>query len=479
MRFNEKTFLWAMTTRSADCRVFAAKFEPSWLNNGEYASLLTEIFEFAKKHGVPPSFSALHEVIANREPEVYKNKVKALLDDLQKQEPDLSEMVYTIEEANKLSIIRSIQKLTSDPTFLLKQERGEGTEILQDVHRWLNMHMGVDEDQTFTLDEAVNHLYQQQTFKEDIKHIETGIECIDEWCGGGLRPGQLGLMMAPTGHGKSVALIVAAQKIASIQELPVWYVTNELTMEEATERFLARITGVNLTKIIGDPLQTMNPWKQHAKDKYNKRLWISEVNREVSTDELEAEMMRRANLHGILPKVICLDFMERMKPNGTGYNRDQSWNWLGAIAQDLARFAKRHKILVWTACQTNRGGLKADSVDESMIQGSIKHLQEATAMVGMSQLRIDADNVFMKWKPLKMRQSAKPNEAVFVKCDLSTMTITNERYSKEDIDSMRSSKEEETDATTPGSPTNVLAVKNLSPLQKQKMKQKGNRFDKI
>jgi hypothetical protein len=137
-------------------------------------------------------------------------------------------------------------------------------------------------------------------------------------------------------------------------------------------------------------------------------------------------MMRRANLYGKMPKVICLDFMERMKPNGSGFNRDSSWNWLGAIAQDLSRFAKRHKILIWTACQTNRAGLVSDELDGSMIQGSIKHLQEATAMVGMNQYRTDDKDIYMKFKALKMRQSSRPATAVYVKCDLATMTITNE-----------------------------------------------------
>jgi hypothetical protein len=326
-----------------------------------------------------------------------------------------------------------MNELTTDQSFLLKLSQGMGREVLQDVHKWLNQHMGVDEDKTYTLDEAVANLFQAQQFKEVITAIPTDIQCIDDWCGGGLRLGQLGLIMAPTGHGKSVCLILMAQKIASIQELPVWFVTNELTMEETTERFLARITGVKLGQIIKNPVNAMGDWVRYGKSQYDKNLWISEVNREVSMDELEAEMMRRANLYGTMPKVICLDFMERMKPNGKGYNRDSSWNWLGAIAQDIARFAKKHKILVWTAAQTNRSGLTSNTLDPGMIQGSIKHLQEATAMVSMNQLREVKDEIIMQFQALKMRQSARSNEPVYVKCDLSTMTITNETISRDEI----------------------------------------------
>jgi replicative DNA helicase len=461
MTFDEKVFLWAMTCRPADCRVFATKFQPSWLRTAEYVPVLDAIFNFLKKHGVPPSFQTLHQVFRDNDPNGYNARVKATLDELIANEPDLSSMVYVVEQANNLSIVRSMNELTTDQSFLLKLSQGMGREVLQDVHKWLNQHMGVDEDKTYTLDEAVANLFQAQQFKEVITAIPTDIQCIDDWCGGGLRLGQLGLIMAPTGHGKSVCLILMAQKIASIQELPVWFVTNELTMEETTERFLARITGVKLGQIIKNPVNAMGDWVRYGKSQYDKNLWISEVNREVSMDELEAEMMRRANLYGTMPKVICLDFMERMKPNGKGYNRDSSWNWLGAIAQDIARFAKKHKILVWTAAQTNRSGLTSNTLDPGMIQGSIKHLQEATAMVSMNQLREVKDEIIMQFQALKMRQSARSNEPVYVKCDLSTMTITNETISRDEI----IARGADDDTSTP-------TKKPLTPGQQQQLNKK-------
>jgi replicative DNA helicase len=463
LEFDEKVFLWAMTTRPADCRVFATKFDPEWLRTAAYRPVLANIFLFLKKHGMPPSLPTLHEIFKDTDKEGYELRVGAVLNEIQQREPDASEMLYTIEKANDLSVVRSIQNLTTDQTFLMKQERGMGHEIMKDVQRWLNLHMGIDEDKTFTMDEAVAHLFESSTWHEVIKSIPIGIPCVDEWCGGGLRPGQVGIMMAPTGHGKSVALIMSAIHTSAVQELPTWFITNELTMEEATERFLANITGTKLNDIIYNPINAMGGWVKHGKGLYDNKLWISEINREVSTDELEAEMMRRANLQGTMPKVICLDFMERMKPNGTGYSRDATWNWLGAICQDLARFAKRNNIMIWTAVQTNRAGLTSKDLDASMVQGSIKHMQEATAFISLNQIRMnDEENtVYMKFMSHKQRQSKQAIQPIYVKCNLATMTITQEEV---DFDEIVAREVDSDDTSGP-------STKPPTPAQKQKSKQ--------
>jgi len=134
--------------------------------------------------------------------------------------------------------------------------------------------------------------------------------------------------------------------------------------------------------------------------------------------------------------------MERMKPNETGHTRSNEWSWIGAIAQDLNRLAKKHKLLVWTAAQTNRSGLSANSIDLSMSQSSIRHLQEASAVIAMNQERMNEDEVIMKWKALKMRHSKRPGSEVRVKCNLATMTITDEIVENVDLSESRTTDDD-------------------------------------
>jgi hypothetical protein len=125
-----------------------------------------------------------------------------------------------------------------------------------------------------------------------------------------------------------------------------------------------------------------------------------------------------------------LDFIERMKPCDTGYSRDRVWDWLGAISRDLSRFAKRHNILIWTAAQTNRSGFgrdpkKRDPLSLEMAQGSVKHLQEASSIIGMRQQELPDEKIVMELVDLKQRFAKRSKRSVFLEVDLSKMSITN------------------------------------------------------
>jgi hypothetical protein len=142
-----------------------------------------------------------------------------------------------------------------------------------------------------------------------------------------------------------------------------------------------------------------------------------------------------------------LDYIERMKPCDSGYSRDKVWDWFGAIARDLSRFAKRNNILVWTAAQTNRTGFgknkkEQDPLGLEMAQGSVKHLQEASSIIGMRQQELPNEDVVMELADLKQRFSKRSKRTVFVHCDLGKMSITNDVYEKDDDDDEDDGKKE-------------------------------------
>ena len=106
--------------------------------------------------------------------------------------------------------------------------------------------------------------------------------------------------------------------------------------------------------------------------------------------------------------------------------RGDEWIWLQHIAKDLVRLSKKHNLIIWTACQTNRGGTTADILDLSHAQGSIRHFQEATAVVSLKQVSLGGndDIVGMQFFNNKQRQSKKIAQPVTLECNLSKMDIS-------------------------------------------------------
>ena len=470
MNFNEKAFMYALASRPEDAKKFATTFKPEWLHTTEYIPILAELYAFVRKHGEPPSVPTLHDIFKDKDEEAYHLRYKKALDSITDEIPDQSKVLYTLDQARETGVVRDFQEMANEQSFLKQQAELEGNNIIKVLHKFLTRHGDSVGDKTMDIKEAIDHLIDNHGFTPELKRIPCGIHIIDKWTGGGLRTKQLGIIMAPTGDGKSSMLVNMAHKMAANEtQSRVWVVTNELSIEEQTERMLSKITGMEVTKIIDDPGVAYTGLERHWRAGLHERIRLTEYNREVSVDDLESEMMKWSNLIGWKPDVLILDFIERMKPCERGYSRDRVWDWLGAISRDLSRLAKRHNILIWTAAQTNRSGYaKAKGKQPlglDMAQGSVQHLQEAAAIIAMRQVHLPGDKIVMELADLKQRFSKRASKPVYLEVDLGRMSITNEEWVKEDAE------EDTSDYVEP----TVQTGGNLTPRQEQEKKQARER----
>lgn len=427
--FDEQVFIRALTIRPEDAKRFLETFDPAWLGDARLQRILEELFNFTKKFSTPPNLETLRKSLEDIDKVGYENRLKAALDEIEEIDPDVSMQLYVLEQAKQVSIVRSLRALVGSPGFQKLEDNLEGNDLLQYMHKWLNTFISMKEDKTYDLKQAFEALISERGYLDEDIRIGCGIEAIDGWMNGGLRKKNLGIFLAPTGAGKSAVLTIIAHKIAAAEQKNVWFISNELPINEVSERFLSRVTGKHMHQIMDNPTLAYTGLKRYWESGLQNRLILTEVNRECSTDELEADMEKWISLKGWKPDVLILDYMERMKPNVSGFKRDQSWEYIGAVASDLVRFAKRKNLLIWTAAQTNRGGSTAKVVTLEHGQGSFKHFQEAAAVISIQQDKIGGTSedkkIGITFRVQKLRHSANKKQAVTLECDLSKMSISN------------------------------------------------------
>lgn len=428
--FDEQIFIKALTVRPEDAKRFSASFKPEWLGDARIQMILEEMFSFIKELKVPPNLKTLRKVLEDKDHVAYNNRLKVVLDEIEAQDPDISMILYVMDKAKQVSIVRSFRSMIGSPGFLKIEDNLEGSEMLLYVQKWLNNFTGLTDDKTYDLKTAFETLIFEGEYLDDNQRIGCGLEVIDGWMDGGLRKKNLAVLLAPTGAGKSATLTIIAHKMASAEGKNVWFISNELPINEVAERFLSRVTGKELTKIMDNPSIAFKGLKRFWDSGLDKRLLLTEINKECTTDDIEADMEKYISLHGWKPDVIVLDYMERMRPNLSEYKRDQSWEFMGAIARDLVRFAKRKNILIWTAGQTNRAGMSATQLLMDHAQGSVKHLQEAAAVLTLQKEGDDGDDdekkrVNLTFTVQKLRHSANKRQQVTLECDLGRMSISN------------------------------------------------------
>ena len=183
--------------------------------------------------------------------------------------------------------------------------------------------------------------------------ISTGWARMDEIVKGGLGKSELGVVVAPTGAGKSMVLVHLATQ-ALLQGKTVVYYTLELKDTVVGQRFDCCITDV--------PLQEHRERQKEIVSKVKDlegTLIIKEYptkSASVSTLKNHIEKLRK---RGIEPNMILVDYADLLRPpRATGEKRHE----LEETYEGLRGLAQTYEIPCWTASQTNRGGLNAEVI---------------------------------------------------------------------------------------------------------------------
>ncbi len=183
--------------------------------------------------------------------------------------------------------------------------------------------------------------------------VSTGWEKIDSLMKKGLGTGELGVVIAPTGAGKSMVLAHLGAQAVKAGKNVVHY-TLELSESVTGQRYDSCISGVPLSALFHQKDEVLE-----AISDLDGSLIIKEYpTKTASTNTLRShlEKLKKRN-HKI--DMILVDYADLLKPVT---NFKEKRNELESIYENLRAIAQEYKCPLWTASQTNRTGLNAEVV---------------------------------------------------------------------------------------------------------------------
>jgi replicative DNA helicase len=183
--------------------------------------------------------------------------------------------------------------------------------------------------------------------------ITTGWAEVDAVSKGGLGNGELGVVIAPTGAGKSMVLVHLGAQAVKAGKTVVHY-TLELSDTIIGTRYDSCITGV--------PLGDVFSFKEMIYEKVTElegSLIVKEYpTKSASTNSIKSHIERLKN-RGIEPDMIIVDYADLLRPiSGLREKRHE----LETIYEELRGIAQENVCPIWTASQTNRSGLNAEVI---------------------------------------------------------------------------------------------------------------------
>jgi hypothetical protein len=238
------------------------------------------------------------------------------------------------------------------------------------------------------VDDALNAGTERNIGHEYIEHIEdrysetarttvpTGWDVIDDLTQGGLGGGELGVIVAPAGVGKTWVLAAIGANSMKKGRHIVHY-TLELNEAYVGLRYDSIFTGVanqNLKYHKDDVQSEMDKLKGDLVIKYY-------PTKSASVNTLSAHLKRLTTL-GTKVDMVVVDYADILKDTGGAREVRHA---LGNIYEDLRGMAGEFQIPVWTASQANRSALDEDVIEATKVSESYQKIMTADFVMSLSR----------------------------------------------------------------------------------------------
>lgn len=202
---------------------------------------------------------------------------------------------------------------------------------------------------------------------------------LDDIIGGGLSPGEMAVVIAPPGGGKSMALVKFASK-ALLDGKKVVYYTLELSEEVVGQRFDACINDIMLKHVWEYPEHISERLEEIGK--LGGGLKIKEfLEGGVTINTIKAHL-KTLEIEGFIPDIIFVDYLGLMKPLGSYAEKRHA---LTDIAEALRNIANNYHVPIWTAHQTNRTAIQEERITTAHIGESLGIIATVDLALGIGR----------------------------------------------------------------------------------------------
>lgn len=218
--------------------------------------------------------------------------------------------------------------------------------------------------------------FEKRLMKDARDTVPTGWDALDTLIGGGLAGGELGVIIAPSGVGKSWALATIGANALKAGKKVVHY-TLELNENYVGLRYDTIYTGIEPGKIPEHPEMI-----KELVEKISGEIIIKYYPaRTITSHTIQAHVQQMASL-GFKPDLIIVDYADLMSATA---KTDARYQELGAVYEELRGLAGELQIPIWTASQTQRSAIQDDIIQADKIAESYSKIMTADLVLSISR----------------------------------------------------------------------------------------------
>jgi len=206
--------------------------------------------------------------------------------------------------------------------------------------------------------------------------VKTPWDVINDITDGGLGAGELGVVVAPAGIGKSWTLQALGSDVVKSGKTVVHY-SLELNENYVGLRYDSIFSGVTTANI--------KYHKEEVEKKISKlpgKLLIKYFPTKAASVQTLGAHLKQIELSGVDIDMVIVDYADILMPTG---NFKEKRHAIGNIYEDLRGLAGELEIPIWTASQANRSALEEDVIGADKVAEDYSKVMTADFVMSMSR----------------------------------------------------------------------------------------------
>lgn len=288
------------------------------------------------------------------------------------QEADLNDTLKVQDMAMRFCKQQEMRKSMMQVNKIIERGNLEDYEQVEAIIRKALEH-GDSKDDGISVFDGIEHVLVDD-FR---KPIATGIKGLDEVMDGGLSKGELGVILAPFGVGKTTMMTKLANTAMAdgYNVLQIFFEDNPKVIQR---KHLACSSGYELNSLslhkeeIFEIVSTLP----------HENLKLKKFSSDGTTIPVIRQHIRKLIAQGFRPDIVLLDYIDCVEPSR---KFDDVNAGEGSVMRQFETLLSELDIAGWTAVQGNRSSISADVVEANQMGGSIKKGQIGHFIVSIAK----------------------------------------------------------------------------------------------
>jgi len=348
--------------------------EAKYFDNQYFKIIMQIIKEYYQKYEHVPSYNTLEQLVKS---EVSSPMAQKMVLDMVEQvkEAPIEGETFVQEKALKFCKQQELQKVMGKAQKIIDKGDFESYDHLEEMVREA---LQVGEVDAGTSDVFSN---LDNVLEEDFRHpIPMGIDGIDNLLKGGIAKGEIGVILAPTGVGKSTILTKITNHAFNLgyNVLQIFFEDNPKIIQRKHFTLWTGIAPDLLSMHKDKVLEKVQDIKENAPNK----LVLKKLPSDTLTMNQIKNQIRKMIAEGTKIDMVALDYIDCVVPDK---NLGDEWKSEGSVMRGFEAMCHELNLVGWTATQGNRSSISSDVVTTDQMGGSIKKAQVGHVIISIAK----------------------------------------------------------------------------------------------